>query len=603
MAQWTQDSIPLEAAATLDGLFRERVRRTPQAVAYRSFDKAGNAWLDFTWAHMAEQVARWQAAFARENLQAGDRVAVLLRNSPQWVGFDQAALASGLVVVPLYTDDRPDNVAYILEDCAARLLLVQDFAHWKRLQASVLALPGLQRVLIAQSAEQTGTDVRMRTVEDWLAAASATVVAHANTPQQLASIVYTSGTTGRPKGVMLSHHNMLWNAHAILALVDVYAEDVFLSLLPLSHTLERTTNYYMPMMAGATVAYCRSINQLADDLQALRPSVMICVPRVLERLHAKIVAQMSKRSRLERLLLSITVNSGWKKFEREQGRARFAPQAVLAPFLQARIANKLLAHLGGRMRVAISGGAALPPAVARFFVGLGLPVLQGYGLTESSPVLCVNTFANNDPVSVGVALPDVALRIGAQQELLARSPGVMLGYWNNHSATHERVDAEGWLHTGDQARIENNHVYLTGRIKDILVLSNGEKVPPADMEMAICADPLFEQALVLGEGQAYLGALIVLNGEHWQTLAVSLGLNHGDPASLTDKRALNAAGARVTQQLHAFPGYAKVRRLALLTEPWSIENGLLTPTLKVKRNNVLERYSVLAAGLFVEGPA
>ena len=599
MAQWNKDLISLETAKTLDGLFRERVRRTPQAMAYRYFDKINGAWRSTSWAEMAGEVGRFQATLAQENLQAGDRVAVLLRNSPPWVVFDQAALASGLVVVPLYTDDRPDNVAYILQDCAAKLLLVQDVGQWKRLRTVVESLPGLHRILIAQASEkETLDDERVRVLENWLAGEHVTPDAHQNNPQQLASIVYTSGTTGRPKGVMLSHHNMLWNAHAILAQVDVYSEDVFLSLLPLSHTLERTANYYMPMMAGATVAYCRSIGQLGEDFQALHPTVMICVPRVLERLHARIAAQMDKRSWWERLLLRMTIHSGWKNFERSQGRIRFAPQTLYWLLLRNKVANKLLTHLGGKMRVVISGGAALPFTVARFFIGLGLPVLQGYGLTETSPVISVNIFDKNDPTSVGIALPDVEVRIGAQDELLARSPGVMLGYWNNPGATSERVDAEAWLHTGDQARIANGHVYLTGRIKDILVLSNGEKVPPADMEMAICADPLFEQALVIGEGQAYLAALLVLNLEQWESFAAELGLDPKDTVSLHDSRALNPVIKRVAKQLQAFPGYAKVRRVSLLSEPWSVENGLLTPTMKIKRNKVLEQYSEVVNALF-----
>ncbi len=606
MTQWNKDSIALETARTLDGLFRERVRRTPDAVAYTGFDKTGGVWLETTWKHMGEQVARWQNALAREGLPQGARVAVLMRNCKEWVIFDQAALAQGLVVVPLYMDDRPDNVAYILKDCAAQLLLVQDPTHWRRIQVTLGSVASLQRILIATDVEaaQLG-DARAQPVNSWLDKLNtADEPSPANTsnndPHRLASIVYTSGTTGRPKGVMLSHHNMLSNAHAILELIDVFQEDVFISLLPLSHTLERTANYYMPMMAGAAVAYNRSINQLGEDLQALRPTVMICVPRVLERFHARITAQMQKESRLVRTLFGMTVSSGWNRFEYAQARAHRTPQGLLWPFLKQRVAGKIIAKFGGRMRLAICGGAPLSQHVARLFIGLGLPVLQGYGLTETSPVISVNTPEDNDPASVGVLLPGVEVCIGAQDELLARGPGVMLGYWNNHSATYERIDAEGWLHTGDQARIANRHIYITGRIKDILVLSNGEKVPPGDMEMAIVNDPLFEQALVLGEGQPYLAALLVLNAEQWEMFAAEIGVDPKDPASLHDSRALNPIMKRVAKQLHTFPGYAKVRRVALLTECWSVENGLLTPTMKIKRNTVIEQYAARIARLFDE---
>ncbi len=607
MTQWNKDAIPLETAYTLDGLFRARVQRSPEAVAYTGFDKASGVWINTTWKEIGDQVAQWRRAFARENLLPGERVAIFMRNCKEWVIFDQAALAAGLVVVPLYTDDRPDNVAYILSDSATKLLLVQDASQWKRLQPALASVNSLQSILIAGVVDETKlADPRAQPLEVWLNKRgemderSLAVNENSNEPRQLASIVYTSGTTGRPKGVMLSHQNMLSNAHAILELVDVFREDVFISLLPLSHTLERTANYYMPMMAGATVAYSRSINQLGEDLQAIRPTVMICVPRVLERFHARITAQIQKESRLVRMMFSMTLGSGWNRFEYSQVRARRTPLSLLWPFLDARVASKLKAKFGGRMRLAICGGAPLPQHVARLFIGLGLPVLQGYGLTETSPVISVNTPQDNDPASVGVLLPGVQVRIGAQDELLARGPNVMLGYWNNHSASYERINPEGWLHTGDQARIVNDHLYITGRIKDILVLSNGEKVPPGDMEMAIINDPLFEQALVLGEGQAQLAALLVVNAEQWESFAAELGLDPKQPESLQDTRAHSQIIKRVTKQLHDFPGYAKVRRVALLSEPWSVENGLLTPTLKVKRNKVVEQYSGVINTLFAE---
>ncbi|HLA74950.1 MAG TPA: long-chain fatty acid--CoA ligase [Gammaproteobacteria bacterium] len=608
MTQWSKDIIPLESAKTLDGLFRARVLRSPGAVAYINFDKGSGTWLETTWEQMGQQVLRWRAALAQERLQPGDRVAILLRNGRDWVAFDQAALAQGLVVVPLYVEDRPDNAAFILADSAAKLLLLQDLTHWRRLQPALGALTSLQRVVVAADAGKAELDdPRLRHAEDWLNAASEQryddLPPHTHDAQQLASIVYTSGTTGRPKGVMLSHHNMLWNAHAVVSLVDVYREDVFFSLLPLSHTLERTANYYMPMLAGATVAYSRSIAQLGEDMLTLRPTVMICVPRVLERVHNKITTQLEKSPWFARALFRLTLNTGWRRFQCSQGRARPTPQLLLWPALQRKVAAQVLAKMGGRLRAAISGGAALPLPVAQFFIGLGLPVLQGYGLTESSPVISVNPPEDNDPASVGVPLPGVEVRVGEHSELLARGPGVMMGYWNNHSATHERVDAEGWLHTGDQARIDNKHIYLTGRIKDILVLSNGEKVPPEDMEMAITQDPLFEQALVVGEGRAHLAALLVLNAEQWAELAVGLNIDPNAPASLNDSRVLSHVLPRVAKQLRDFPGYAKVRRVALLREPWTVENDLLTPTLKVKRNKVTAHYSKLIDALFAEPAA
>ncbi|MEW6352748.1 MAG: long-chain fatty acid--CoA ligase [Pseudomonadota bacterium] len=601
MTQWNKDVIPLDAARTLDGLFRERVRRTPHAVAYRSFDKTSSAWLDITWAQMAERVACFQAALARERLPPGARVALMLRNGVDWMAFDQAALASGLVVVPLYADDRADNIAYILRDCSPQLLFLHDAAQWKRLQPVRESLSGVQRIVIGGAARgaQNVEDERVALLENWLGDGPVQALPHhTHTSQQLATIVYTSGTTGRPKGVMLSHHNILNSAAGGLWLLDVYPSDVFLSVLPLSHTFERSLGYYAPMMAGAAVAYCRSIPQLGEDLQTVRPHVMISVPRVFERVYMRVQSQLQKRSWLARALFHLAIAVGWRRFEAAQGRARRSPALWLWPLLERLVARKFLARLGGRMRWTASGGAALPAPVARMFIGLGLPIAQGYGLTETSPLISGNKLDDNDPASVGVPIPGMEVRLGANDELLVRGAGVMLGYWNNHSATYAMIDGEGWLHTGDQARIANNHIYITGRLKDILVLSNGEKIPPADMEDAITLDPLFEQAMIVGEGRPHLAALLVLNGEQWRAFAANLGVDADDPASLRNERVRNQIMQRVAKQLQTFPGYAKVRRVALLNEPWTIENGLLTPTLKTKRNVVMQRYAGVIEELF-----
>jgi long-chain acyl-CoA synthetase len=254
------------------------------------------------------------------------------------------------------------------------------------------------------------------------------------------------------------------------------------------------------------------------------------------------------------------------------------------------------------LRVAVSGGAAISPEIARVFLGLGLPMLQGYGLTETSPVISVNPLHDIKPESVGVPLRGVSVKIGEDDELLVKTPGMMLGYWNNHAATAQMIDPEGWLHTGDQARIDSDgHIHITGRIKDILVLSNGEKIPPSDMEMAIALDPLVEQVMVVGEGKPYLGALVVLDPELWNGLAAEYDLDPSSSESLRSEKIEGVILKRIRSQLKDFPGYAKIRRVALLLEPWTIENDLLTPTLKVKRQQVLDYCRQAYASLYDDG--
>jgi long-chain acyl-CoA synthetase len=593
VSQWSADLISVEHAGTLDGLFLQRVRRSLDRVAYR-FHERESGWRSLTWGEMGESVARWRQALSLEALNAGDRVAVLLRNCPEWVMFDQAALSLGLVTVPLYTDDRADNAAYIIQDAAAKVLLVQDANRWRRVADALGDSAYPQRVVLLESgagAEQAAAgDPRVVASAQWLPKSAPPLQPREADPRSLATIVYTSGTTGRPKGVMLSHHNILTNAHGGVTLIDVYREDVFLSFLPLSHSLERTAGYYLPMMTGSEVAYARAVAQLGEDLQSIRPTVIIAVPRVFERVYQRVQDQMAKRPAPVRALFNLAVKAGWRQFLRDQDRGGWHPLLLLWPLLRRKVAAPVLDTLGGRLRAAVSGGAPLPPGVAHTFVGLGLPLLQGYGLTETSPVIAVNPLKDNVPESVGVPLPGIQVRIGPDDELLVKGDTVMLGYWNNHAATARVLEQDGWLHTGDQARITYGHIHITGRIKDILVLSNGEKIPPADMEMAIAMDPLFDQAMVLGEGRSYLTALLVMNSDLWGGLALEYGLNPEDPKSLGDPQLLKDMLKRVRTALRDFPGYAKIRRAALALEPWSVENGLLTPTLKVKRPQVVDRY-------------
>jgi len=594
LSQWSEDLIPLEGARTLDGLFVQRVRRSPQRPAYRSYDRTAGAWRELTWDDMAREVARWRGALEAESLRPGDRVALLLRNCPEWVMFDQAAMSLGLVTVPLYTEDRADNAAYILEDAAAKVLMVQDAGRWKRLAPAIGDQPSPERVVILESSEEArrlaSEDERVVRSADWLPTAGGELEQREGDPDELATIVYTSGTTGRPKGVMLSHRNILTNAHAGLTALDVYQEDVFLSFLPLSHTLERTASYYLPMLSGSAVAYARSVGQLAEDLRTVRPTVMIAVPRVFERVYQRMMDQVRGRPAPVRWMFDLAAKVGWRKFEHEQGRAGWHPLLLVWPFLRRKVADQLLEKLGGRLRAAVSGGAALPNEVARLFLGLGLPLVQGYGLTETSPVISVNTLEHNDPASVGPPLRGVQVRIGENDELQVKSPCNMLGYWNNHAATAMMIDNEGWLRTGDQARISDGFIYITGRIKDILVLSNGEKVPPGDMEMSIGLDPLIEQVLVVGEGRSFLSVLLVINADLWTGLAREYGLNPAAAESLADPRLVKDTLKRIRETLRDFPGYAKIRRATLLLEPWTVDNGLMTPTMKIKRAQVLQHY-------------
>ena len=398
-----------------------------------------------------------------------------------------------------------------------------------------------------------------------------------------ATIVFTSGTTGRPKGVMLSHRNLLINAADSGRAVPVNEEDILLSFLPLSHTFERTTGYYAPMLHGAQIAYTRSIDQLAEDLQIIKPTILISVPRIYERVFAKINAQVQSKSAFAQKLFKLTHEIGYKKFCYLQGSGSWSFAFLFHPLLDKLVAKKIRQRLGGRLKFAVAGGAPFAKDLNAFFIGMGINVVQGYGMTESSPVVSANRVDRNIVGSVGTALDNVEVKLSSVGELMVRGDSVMLGYWGDEEATKQVLTEDGWLHTGDIARIENDIIYITGRVKDIIVLSNGEKIPPADVEHAICSDALFDQTIVIGEGKPFLSAIVVLNPEQCKIQGINVNNLDAEEVKL---ELLN----RIGRYMNEFPGYAQVYKITATLDPWEVDNGLLTPTLKIKREKLKELF-------------
>lgn len=602
-----------DSVQTLPELLAWRATRSPQGEAYRAYEAGSGQWRSLRWGDVQAQVGQWQRALASSGVGSGARVAILLPNGLQAMSIDQATLAQGAVPVPLHAIDNPGSIAYILSDCEASLLLVSQAEQWDKIRAVGTPLPALRTVVVAGAArgelseETDAQGVRLIGLSDWLGTARTDVaLAAPPDPEDLAAIVYTSGTTGKPKGVMLTHRNVVANVKAVLARIQPLESDVFLSFLPLSHTFERTAGYYLPMAAGSCVAYARSVPQLGEDLRTVRPTVLISVPRIYERVHVRLLETLAATPWKLRLLEAAQA-TGWRRFRAAQGLSAPAADEGAAggfwrllpwPLLQALVARPLLAQFGGRVRVAVSGGAPLSPAIARCFLGLGLPLLQGYGMTETSPVLAVNLLDDNDPATVGRALPGVEARIASNRELQVRAPSVMKGYWKREEDTARILDAQGWLATGDQAEIVDGRIRILGRIKEIIVTSTGEKVPPGDLELAITADPLFEQAFVVGEQRPFIACVAVLQREEWQRLATELGVDAQSEASLADARVLKAALARIELATSSFARYAVPRALCLTLAPWTIENGFMTPTLKLKRNNLMAHFAPTIEALY-----
>ena len=588
-AQERIDVISATDAGSIPGAFQERIRRSPDAPAYLQWQQGD--WSTWTWQAFGDAWDQWRRAFASEALERGSRVMVRSHNCLEWVLFDQGAMANGLVVVPVFAEDRADNIAYIAAQTETRVLMVETLEHWEALAAELSSDTPIQRVIIMTSDDRASLpdDNRVMLLEDWLSAGSegATEIEFP-APDDLATIVFTSGTTGRPKGVMLSHANILGNAFAGLQSFVVFPQDRMLSFLPLSHMFERTIGCYLNVMAGSSVAFNRSIPELLDDMAMVKPTILITVPRIFERAYGRIQDQLADSSSLRRWLFQQAVEVGWQRFEMRQGRAAWGVGQLFWPLLNRVVGAKIRQRFGGNLRVVVSGGAPLAARISRVFIGLGVEILQGYGLTESSPVLSVNTLAHNKPHSIGLPLIGTELRVASDGELQARGAGIMQGYWQNPAATDATVSADGWLHTGDIATIDDEgFISITGRIKEIIVLANGEKVPPADMESAICDDPVFEQAMVVGEGKPFLSLIAVINPEAWDRSMARRGTQTGPE----DEAAIEWAIKRVATLVRDFPGYANIHRVTLTTEPWTVENGALTPTLKLKRPILRERFT------------
>lgn len=573
----------------------------PDRPAYRQFVAATQKWETLSWKQFNGIVEKWRRAIVGSGLKQGDHVAILMPNSFNSALADMSVLCSGMTPVPLHAVDTPASSGFILNNSESSLLIVPKALRWNAMLAAVKEFPSLKLVVTTgNDADEADKDspVPVVNLDEWLEKfKDVELPAVKIDKDDLAAIVYTSGTTGKPKGVMLTHNNIVSNVLDCQRIFAFNCEDVFLSFLPFSHTFERTVTYYLAMQAGAEVAFARSVAKLGEDLLIVRPTVFISVPRVFEQIHSKIISKFTKKGSFVKALLDQTEAIGWRKFCRANGLA--VPSSsftwldnILWPSLNKRIATAVRNVFGGRLRVTVSGGAALNNALGHFFCSMGLPLLQGYGLTETSPVVCFNNPGKNNPVTVGIPLTRVQARLGDFDELQIKGPSVMKGYWKRPEATAEAFTEDGWFKTGDQADFSDaGRIRIKGRIKEIIVTSTGEKIPPNDLELAIQADPLFEQVMVYGEGRPYITALAVVNPDEWNKFAVSLKVDPDDPESLNRRDVRLAAIRRLKKAAANFPQYGVPRNVQLLKDPWTIDNGALTVTMKLKRSVICERYS------------
>lgn len=548
------------------------------------------------------KVERLALAMREQGLQPGDRIAILSENRPEWAMVDFACAISGLPSVPVYPTLPAIQAAFILRDCGACWVFCSSNDQLSKIMAHWHDLPDLKVAVLmgGEPKPQAG-----RNVLKWqeLIALGATLESRRpevrawgaqRRPEELLTIIYTSGTTGDPKGAMLSHGNLVANLHAVLRVLQPRKGERCLSVLPLSHIYERTAGNYIMFNCGVSIYYSQNHMTIAQDLQETQPEIFLAVPKVFEKVYSRVLDTAMAGGLLKRAVLGWAMQVGHRlaacHFRGERPGLVLRVLAFLADRL---VFSKVRVRTGGKIRLAISGGAALNPKVNEFFWSLGVPIYEGYGLTETSPILTLNGHGKVQPGTVGHPIMDEwngkpFLKLAVDGEILVRGPNVMLGYWKNETATREVMDEEGYFHTGDVGELdEAGRLKITDRKKDILVTSGGKNVAPQPIENLLRADKYIEQAVVIGDHQDFIAAIILPHFPALRLWATHKHLQFTDEEALVALPEVHAKMLRQVGHINAkFAKFERVRKIILIAHEMTLENGLLTPSLKIKRRMV-----------------
>jgi long-chain acyl-CoA synthetase len=560
--------------------------------------KVDKVYQDISYATLAERIKHFCLGLTELGMQKGDRVALLSENRPEWAITDLATLAGGGVTVPMFSTLTSAQVEYIVRDSGAKILCVSSERQLQKIKDWDTNVPtGLQHIVIFDELQ----DDSVRTFDQVCELGQQVEngdqayqqASDAVEPDDLASIIYTSGTTGDPKGAMLTHSNFMSNVQAATGVVTITPDDIFLSFLPLSHVFERMGGHYLPLSSGATIAYAESLFTIRQDMQDVRPTIMMSVPRLYEGMHERILRSVKEGSPTKQKIFHWSVGVGSKVSQAIQQKKK--PSPILS--LKASVANKLVfeklkAVTGGRLRFFVSGGAPLSKAIAEFFHAAGILILEGYGLTETSPVICVNRPDQWKFGTVGPMIPGIEMKIAEDGEILSRGPHIMQGYFNKPSDTAEAIDPDGWFHTGDIGEVdEEGFLTITDRKKNILVLSNGKNVAPQPIENQLKQSPYISEIMLLGDQRSTVSALIVPSFDELKEFAAEQQLEAEDiPALLQTQEVQRLIRSEINQYSADFADFERVRRFTLVAEEFSEKSGEMTPTLKLKRSVVMENH-------------
>jgi long-chain acyl-CoA synthetase len=556
----------------------------------------------------ADSVKYFSLGLKDLGLKAGDKMVILSDSKAEWVMADIGNLCQGGVTVPIYTSLVPEQIKYIINDSDSKIVVFSDSLQWQKLKAIKDELKNVSHCItfLPEAPEGVLTFAQVMERGKKLAQENPGLfekITQQVKPDDLASIIYTSGTTGVPKGVMLTHSNFISNVKATASVIEFSEKDTVLSFLPLSHVLERMVTFTY-LYKGCTIGYAESMDTVvvAENLLEVRPHIMVCVPRVLEKIYSKVMDNVLRSSALKRKIFFWGVKVG-----REYAKRKLSGQPIPG-FLQFKknlahklVYSKIIEKTGGRVRFFVSGAAPLSKDIAEFFYAMGLVVLEGYGLTETSPVIAVNTFENLKFGSVGKVIPGVEVKIAEDGEILTKGPNVMKGYYKKEDETREAFKG-GWFHTGDIGHLdEEGFLVITDRKKDLIVTSGGKNVAPQPIENLLKLSPYVSNVVVFGDRRRFISALVVPNFDKLKEYATTNDIPFETNSDLTrSEQVLNFMEREIDRITPNLASYEKVKKIALLDRDFEIEKGEMTPTLKVKRNIVEEKYKDIIDALYKE---
>jgi len=585
---------------TLPLMVLSRARRNPFQTALRR--KERGSYKDISWQHLEQQIMAFGRGLLALGLQHGDHVAVMAPNGPEWVYADLAAMACGAASVPVYHTEGLAAIRHIIEDSRSRFLFAQNPVQAKELLDHHQQIPHLEKLILLE-----GELVHpwVMTLANFLAGGKSVPVEKLNAlleegrGDDLASLVYTSGTTGPPKGVMLTHQNFLSNIDAALKLFDIGEYDQCLSFLPLSHVFERMAGYYLMLQQGTVIAYAENFESVPVNLKEVAPTVVVSVPRLYEKMYSRVIERVLAGPWLNKQIFFAARRIGRLWVSKQQNGEPISWYLELGIKLARRLVfAKIAEHLGGRLRFFVSGGAPLAPEIAEFFLAAGLPIYEGYGLTETSPVISANCPAQHRIGSVGRPLINTEVRLSDEGEILVRGPGVFQGYWQRPEDTQEAFDQD-WFKTGDIGKLDGDgFLFITDRKKDLIVTASGENIAPQILENLLKKDKFIANAMVYGDRKPYLTALIVPNFDKLSIFARDKKLDFLDTCDLVNQPAvLELIRQQVDALQNELPSFQRIKRFILLSQDFG--GTFVTPTLKIRRKMIADHFRTILEQMYL----